>query len=761
MIKKFITIKNVGRFKDYNCSGDVEFKKMNIIYGENGAGKTTLVTIFRSLRDNNSNILIGRKTLGSGGEQQILILTESESQIKFNKDGWDKELKNIEIFDNAYVTENVHSGNYVDIEHKRKLHLWAIGEEGVTLANRIAEIDNETRDLSSNIILVESKLKAIISGNLSVVDFIQLRKDGEIDNKIREQEIVLESNKNFAFIKAQPLLDETEQYKLPIDQVKEVLDKSYSDITLKINQKVKNHITNRLDEDGEDWIEKGLDYLKDEECPFCTQDLKNIDLVDYYKKFFNEAYKDYKKNIIEGIEELKKNINDKNLVLLKSRIKLNEERLASWNNILKTENKTTNIDFDNYERATKELIKLISDLFERKLGNPIEPLNLTVLETAHNSFNEYGNKLEQYNREVLTINSAVQLFMDKLIGDTETEQKKLDHLRNTKKRNEESIINLVDEWQKYHAQKDELNTEKSELKEKLNTITNIVLDKYSVGINKYLSNCGANFKLSNSKVKYTGGKACLDYKIQLNHTSIDLGKTDSPDEIPSFKNTLSEGDKSALAFAFFLAKIEKDPDISKKVVVIDDPISSMDVHRKDTTAYALYKISQQALQALIFTHSPEFAKLIWDKDIASNKKCLRTEIENGNCKLIGWDIDRFGMSDYFHHYFLLSEFFTSGRGDKKSIAQSIRLLLEGNLRFRFPKSFVNDQWLGNYIELIRESESSNEIHILFDELQELEEINDYSKKFHHDHPNGIENLSNINTISLKAYSERALKFCTG
>ena len=35
MIKKVISIKNVGKFADYSCYGDVELRKLNIIFADN------------------------------------------------------------------------------------------------------------------------------------------------------------------------------------------------------------------------------------------------------------------------------------------------------------------------------------------------------------------------------------------------------------------------------------------------------------------------------------------------------------------------------------------------------------------------------------------------------------------------------------------------------------------------------------------------------------------------------------------------------
>ena len=41
MLKKIVTIKNVGRFKNYGAVADVELKKYNLVFAENGRGKTT------------------------------------------------------------------------------------------------------------------------------------------------------------------------------------------------------------------------------------------------------------------------------------------------------------------------------------------------------------------------------------------------------------------------------------------------------------------------------------------------------------------------------------------------------------------------------------------------------------------------------------------------------------------------------------------------------------------------------------------------
>ena len=50
MLKKFVNIENISRFKSFNASGDVELKRHSLLFGENGRGKTTVCAILRSLQ---------------------------------------------------------------------------------------------------------------------------------------------------------------------------------------------------------------------------------------------------------------------------------------------------------------------------------------------------------------------------------------------------------------------------------------------------------------------------------------------------------------------------------------------------------------------------------------------------------------------------------------------------------------------------------------------------------------------------------------
>jgi wobble nucleotide-excising tRNase len=81
------------------------------------------------------------------------------------------------------------------------------------------------------------------------------------------------------------------------------------------------------------------------------------------------------------------------------------------------------------------------------------------------------------------------------------------------------------------------------------------------------------------KTNFMGSAPQSEFVIGLRQQSVPLKSPNGPD----FDSALSEGDKRTLAFAFFAAQLLDDPQIANLIVMIDDPMSSMDANRRATT----------------------------------------------------------------------------------------------------------------------------------------------------------------------------------
>jgi wobble nucleotide-excising tRNase len=117
-------------------------------------------------------------------------------------------------------------------------------------------------------------------------------------------------------------------------------------------------------------------------------------------------------------------------------------------------------------------------------------------------------------------------------------------------------------------------------------------------VNNYLKMIGVHhFFIS----RYEGDET---KDIEVNYANLNEPKR-------GLKNTLSEGEKTALAFAYFLSKIKAEvPEQDRKntIIVIDDPISSLDENRLYSIAYLISSEFSDFNQLFLLSHNLPFLK---------------------------------------------------------------------------------------------------------------------------------------------------------
>ena len=303
---------------------------------------------------------------------------------------------------------------------------------------------------------------------------------------------------------------------------------------------------------------------------------------------------------------------------------------------------------------------------------------------------------------------------------------------------------------------EKLKVKNTDLQAELKTYSKSTFDKYSGIINTYLQKFAAYLEIKEMKSTYKGGgdEPFAEYGLFVSGNKVNF-KDNACD--PSVKYCLSEGDKTALALAFFLAKLHIDTEIGKKIIVFDDPISSFDIERKNSTITQLYNIGSKANQLIVLTHNLLFAKEFWDK-VKNNCQVLKFCELRKSTQIVDYDIENETLNGLFKDYSVLDNFLTNGVNtdlEKRNVARCIRPILEGYFRIKFYGEFTANEWLGQFIEKIDSCIDGKPLFRLKEFSSDLHEINDYSKKFHHTSPNS--DSEPIYDGELKTYVERTFQ----
>lgn len=756
MIEKIVSIKNVGKFKNFIAHGNIAFDKLNLIFAENGQGKTTLAAIFRSLLTGESSYVEERATLGVANTPYIDIRCEGFN-AKFREGSWDNTQPILEIFDSTFIDQNVYSGSSISYEHKKNLLCWVIGEEGVKLANRVSEINDEMRHLDTVIGKKSSKITQSMVTTVDVDEFVNLQPIDNIEREIKDtrRELKTLEEKNKLLSK-----DGLSKLNFPVlPEIGKLLSKGLTEISAEAERMVAAHIAENLDEEGESWINQGITYLKkkNQNCPFCGKDVSGVKLIAAYRKYFSKAYADFKKEIQEGLETIKRTLPEGKASSLMVAVLSNNAHSEFWAEHIEVN--LPELPTDNLESVWIKTRNLFLDYLKRKAGSPLESIEMSkeILEII-SSYSDIKHKIEDYNLSIETINQRIAAKKDEVKGGNILEVKeKLDRLQNVEKRFSEDTNKICFEYIDLKVRKTNLGTQKDQTKDLLNEHSARLLSEYQEKINSYLSKFGVGFQIVKTKGGYEGRKPNLTYMISINEVAVDLESSKQPQ---CFKNTLSSGDKSALAFAFFLSRLDLDSELQNKVIVLDDPIASLDAHRRTCTQQEISRIARYSRQLIVLSHDPHFLNQILNKTkgIGIKELCIK-ETTQGNV-VSEWNVSEATMSQYSKDYSLLSNYLKKPEDEKNNpnlVVTRIRPLLEGYLRMRFHDKFdYRNYGLGSMIEKIRNADDADPLSSQKPYLHELSSLNGYSKDRHHFRTEGSDNER-----ELKSYVERTLALIHG
>jgi wobble nucleotide-excising tRNase len=694
--------------------------------------------------------------LGSKSDTEIDLLADGEIVRFTTNGGWSKTKPAISIFDATFVTENVYSGEFVDVDHKRRLYRVIIGQNGRVLAEEEARLVAEIREKTSEIRSKGTELETKFSKNLGLDEFLRLPLDPDIDAKIANQQKILEAVRQSEEIRRREPLTE---FSLPVfpSEFDTILAATIEGVAADAESRVRKHLAaHAMTEDGQAWLAEGLLHFADQNCPFCGQSVRGISLLEAYRSVFSEEYRMLKRRVESQRKTIAEEFSDAIIGQINTRAAENHGAVEFWERYCSLETKGV-APPETLAGALGLLRDSALALLDRKSKSPLEPISPDAdYLDARTAFTREQNLISGVNEKIKTINTSIAARKtDTATGDVRTEEANLDKLRAVKKRHEEATKTTCDEYKELELQKRGLENQREGVRKRLEEHTQKVVRPYETRINEILRLFNADFQIARTKHNYVGGVATSSYQIVIETIHVDLGDSKTAIDKPSFRNTLSSGDRTTLALAFFLASLEGEADMANRLVVFDDPFNSQDSFRRSQTIFEIKKKGDACGQIIVLSHDIQFLRELWVR-LPPDKRCgveIAAQCALGS-KIVPCDIEDAASARAVSDLKDLKNYVNDGAGKARDIARKMRIVMETYLRRVYSADFEANDALGEIVEKIRKGGSA---HSAWGLLTELDEINVYSREDHHgDNPN-FPAAGEPDKKQLRGFVERTLK----
>lgn len=742
MINNIKSISNLGIYKDYKADSKLQnFNKYNLFYGWNGSGKTTISRLFRIVEKKEipieyDNIKFNIET-DSQKYSEKNYKNINENVFVFNEEfieeniNWDESINKIlllsedkikETKEYTLIKENINGNektgtkglNKVYSEEKDKLDSEnkIIEDSYSKIAKNIKinfqAIDSTDREYSS---LNKTKIQNILDNQEKLAEIIDNNQtEEEINNLITA--VKNEKKETIKYVKKEI---EMEEFTILYNKIRETLSKI---VTARVIERLKEN------DDISSWVNRGLELNKkynNEFCEFCGNPLSRTRIEELENHFNDEVSK-----IKNELEELSKKleiyrINQNDIII--------DKNLFYKENISNVDELNTNI----IEEVSKldTIIKSLKDSIEEKINNPFKKVEVEEIDRAKTIIDSYNNYINIQDKYVKETNEKTNNF-EKQVKEI---KKKLANYYLKNEFQDEDIINKKEQYKKNKEKVDKI---KAELDSKLHRLNELesALSNESLGAEKF--NEKLNVFLGYDELRLEFNKELKGYEILRKSTN-------------SKAHKLSEGEKTAIAFVYYLTKLKENGNkIEDSIIVIDDPISSFD-NNKLFSAYSCIKYEfDDCKQIFILTHNFNFFKLMRDWIQTKKEKIEgKTEkyysiykvepiIENGirigNIRNAGKSLNQTSEYDYvFDTVYRMrnkeldeSEIFNCGNACRK--------LLEAFLSFKFPRQRGD-------IQSLIDRAFPNE-----DEIQEKNKVYKFINAYSHLNVIESSDISDIDTL---------------
>lgn len=693
MLKRISRIKEFRIFRDFSWPQQLEdFARFNIIYGLNGSGKTTFSTLLRHIE---------RRQAISDGTISFVFDNHTVSGADLGT----AALPIVKVFNRDFVDRAV-----FETRGRQLPPVYYFGENSAEKQRRIVELTDRLKDIESKQARQSSALK---TANKTLEDYcsdiargirnlLTVTGGGPYNNynaqSFKQQVLRVQSQRASLTPLTQALRDQYMSLRtskaLPSVNLVEVKFPDLLDLRCRVQDLVKTSIVSSVLEDLSSdpavasWVGSGLTLHSGERhtdtCRFCLQPLDKWRLVQI-ESHFNDEFKRLKQRITNLISEVERAQAFGESMVLPPAEALYEQFRAPFADAcsnLRTQSQLIRGALDALKTA---LLSKQDDPFEpieleswlkvvgpgKGIGHAIlsilaafaEGAQLMASSSATKALERANSLIRQHNELTSSFDESVKAAREALAQD--------------------EVLGAIEGWIKRSkdvndaaAGEESARIEADRLRKEIAALEASVRQHHQPAE-----------ELNRELAAYLG-RSELTFLPDQNGYRLMRGDQSA--------QHLSDGERTAVAFMYFLKSLQgTDFELGDGIVVIDDPISSLDANSLFSAFGYMKARTANAKQLFVLTHNFSFFRQVhnWFKHIKPKARYLTLEatLVNGKRSANLADLDTFLTSFESEYQYLFKRVYdvsrlAQGQGLESyyGMPNIARRLLESFLAYRVP-----------------------------------------------------------------------------
>lgn len=584
-ISRLTKIKRHRVFRDFTWPNHLPaFAQFNVIYGWNGSGKTTLSSLFASLQDKHAIV-----------EGEVEFELENGTRIA-GAEIATTGIPVIRVFNRNFIARTIEA-----ISANNVAPIYFLGAESITQQKQVEVLKAD----------LAAAREAVTNANNSKTHADRTLDDFCIEKAKLIKEALLGSPQHANYDKRQfrqavkRLVVKSPQPTALSDEEKERLRKqkelqakpAISKISLSapdfgqlrsvttelLQRTIVSKVIDELARDSEvgAWVQQGLLLHKGkretDSCRFCSNELTAKRRAEL-ESHFNDAFASFQEDIVRAIDDIKGTQQKLRAVAFPDKSRFYDHLVGEAESAVKNATRAIN-DVSNS-------LDLFKKALERKKATPFKPLTLEDIGSAEDSS---GHSLSSAIDAVNVIIAKHETTTSNLNSEIRQACQLLEQdyvLEGLPKVNE-----LTSAASAAEAALADATSKPSELERKIADIEREIVahrrpaEELNAELQAYLGRDELTFEVKDTGYALLrGDQQALD---------------------------LSEGERTAIAFLYFLKSLEdKDFDLSSGLVVIDDPVSSLDANGLFSAFGYMKERTKSCHQLFILTHNFAFFRQV-------------------------------------------------------------------------------------------------------------------------------------------------------